>query len=64
MYRKIYSDHDNLGNVRLLDLPPLQLDVDISESTNPDEMMSQFELIGELIERWFELIDWKMMSYC
>ena len=51
MYRKIYSDHDNLGNVRLLDLPPLQLDVDISESTNPDEMMSQFELIGELIER-------------
>ena len=44
MYSKIYSDHDKLGNVWLLDLPPLQLDVDISESTNQDEVMSLFEL--------------------
>ena len=44
IYSKIYKDHDKIGDVRLLDLPSLQLDVDLSESTNKDDMMSPFKM--------------------
>lgn len=40
----IYKNHGKIGNVRLTDLPQIQFDDDIYESSNKDKMVSMFEM--------------------